>query len=273
MEQNIFCIKAVNTMIKRLSCAVAGMCLMASMTTACSLGQGIEVFDQDKIVLLQTEEMIQGEDIAVVETSEGIFKMRFFPSEAPKTVENFIELAQSGYFDGQKVSRIEKIQQADRVKGRIVAGSGKPVGEKGKSIFEKPIQPEISYNLCTIPGAVVAYTPEDEVDSRFYIVGSRKVSKEEIEEIRQNNYPNKMIQMFEEHGGYPEEWLHQSVFAQVVDGMEIVDQIIQEHDSTAIDEVTDIEILQIRIEKYDDLSEDDSSQEMTLMDSRMDHAS
>ena len=58
-------------MIKRLSCAVAGMCLMASMTTACSLRQGIEVFDQDKIVLLQTEEMIQGEDIAVVETSEG----------------------------------------------------------------------------------------------------------------------------------------------------------------------------------------------------------
>ena len=86
------------------------MCLMASMTTACSLRQGIEVFDQDKIVLLQTEEMIQGEDIAVVETSEYNFTMRFFPSEAPKTVEDFIELARSGYFDGQMVSRIEKIQ-------------------------------------------------------------------------------------------------------------------------------------------------------------------
>ena len=209
----------------------------------------------------------------MVETSEGTFKMRFFPSEAPKTVENFIELARSGYFDGQKISRIEKIQQADRVKGRIIAGSGKPVGEKGTSIFEEPIQPEISYTLCTIPGAVVAYAPEDEVDSRFYIVGSRKVSQEELEEIRQNNYPNKMVQMFEEHGGYPEEWLHQSVFAQVVDGIEIVDQIIRENDSTAIEEVADIEILQIRIEKYEEPSEDASAQEMTLMDSRLERAS
>ena len=81
---------------------------MFSMT-ACSLGQSIEVLDQDKIVLLQTEDMVSGEDIAVVETSEGVFKMRFFPSEAPKTVENFIELAESGYFDGQMISRIEKI--------------------------------------------------------------------------------------------------------------------------------------------------------------------
>lgn len=56
---------------------------MFSMT-ACSLGQSIEVLDQDKIVLLQTEDMVSGEDIAVVETSEGVFKMRFFPSEAPK---------------------------------------------------------------------------------------------------------------------------------------------------------------------------------------------
>lgn len=49
---------------------------MFSMT-ACSLGQSIEVLDQDKIVLLQTEDMVSGEDIAVVETSEGVFKMRF----------------------------------------------------------------------------------------------------------------------------------------------------------------------------------------------------
>lgn len=46
---------------------------MFSMT-ACSLGQSIEVLDQDKIVLLQTEDMVSGEDIAVVETSEGVLK-------------------------------------------------------------------------------------------------------------------------------------------------------------------------------------------------------
>ena len=149
---------------------------MFSMT-ACSLGQSIEVLDQDKIVLLQTEDMVSGEDIAVVETSEGVFKMRFFPSEAPKTVENFIELAESGYFDGQMISRIEKIDQEDRTKGRIVAGSGKPVAEEGKCIFEEKLEPEISYNLATIPGAVVSYAPDGVVQPVFYCGFPQSISR------------------------------------------------------------------------------------------------
>lgn len=240
-------------MIKRLSCALAGMCLMFSMT-ACSLGQRMEIFDQSKIVLLQTEDLINGEDIAVVETSEGNFKMRFFPSEAPKTVENFINLAQSGYFDGQKISRIEKVEEQDRIKGRLIAGSGKPIDQEGETIFEKPVRPEISYNLGTIPGAVVAYTPSDVMDSRFYIVGSCKVHKEELEEIERNNYPKKLVDLFRKHGGYPEDWLHRSVFAQVVEGMDVVDRIIRETPNTDADEITDIEIIRVTIEKYQEPS-------------------
>lgn len=236
-------------MIKKLSCAMAGAWLMLSLT-ACSLGQGIQILDQDKIVLLQSEEMVVGEDIAVVQTSQGSFTMRFFPSEAPKTVENFIKLAQTGYFDGQMVSSVEKIEQGDRLKGRMIAGNGKPDEESGECIFEEPIKPEISYNLGTIPGAVVAYAPDGVVDSRFYIVGSRKVNKEEIEEITENNYPKQMVELFEEQGGYPEEWLHQSVFAQVIEGMDVVDSIICQTPNTEKGQTTDIEIISVTIEKY-----------------------
>lgn len=235
--------------IKRLSCAMAGACLIMMSLAACSLGT-IEAFDQNKIVLLQTEKMIDGEDIAVVETSQGSFTMRFFPSEAPKTVENFISLAQSGYFDGQMISRVEKVQEKNQVKGRLIAGNGKPVSEKGKSIYEKPIKAEISYNLCTIPGAVVAYAPNETVDSRFYIVGSRKVQQEELDEIVQNNYPKELVNMFQQYGGYPDEWLHQTVFAQVIDGMEVVDKIIAESSCTDKNEITDIQMISVTIEKY-----------------------
>lgn len=236
-------------MIKKLSYAVAGAWLVLSLT-ACSLGQGIQILDQNKIVLLQSEEMVAGEDIAVVQTSQGSFTMRFFPSEAPKTVENFIELAQAGYFDGQMVSGVEKIEQGDRLKGRMIAGSGKPVAESGECIFEEAIKPEISYNLGTIPGAVVAYAPEGVVDSRFYIVGSREVNREEIEEITANNYPKQMVELFEKKGGYPEEWLHQSVFAQVIDGMDVIDSIICQTPNTDEGQTTDIEIISVTIEKY-----------------------
>ena len=144
--------------------------------------------------------------------------MRFFPSEAPKTVENFIELAESGYFDGQMISRIEKIDQEDRTKGRIVAGSGKPVAEEGKCIFLKkswnrkfpiiwqPFQERSCPMLGWSGGQPVFYC------------GFPKVYQEELDEIRENNYPKQMVDLFEKEGGYPEEWLHQSVFAQVVEG-------------------------------------------------------
>ena len=77
-------------MVKQLSSVVLSACMLLTMSACAPLGQGIKSFDQSKIVLMQTEQMVAGEDIAVVETSQGDFKMRFFPSEAPKTVENFI---------------------------------------------------------------------------------------------------------------------------------------------------------------------------------------
>ena len=88
------------------------------------------------------------------------------------------------------------------------------------------------------------------MDSRFYIVGSRKVYQEELEEIEENNYPKDLVRMFRKHGGYPEEWLHESVFAQVVEGMDVVDNIISNSSCTLEDEVTDVEIISISIEKY-----------------------
>ena len=78
-------------MVKQLSSVVLSACMLLTMSACAPLGQGIKSFDQSKIVLMQTEQMVAGEDIAVVETSQGDFKMRFFPSEAPKTVENFIQ--------------------------------------------------------------------------------------------------------------------------------------------------------------------------------------
>lgn len=50
-------------------------------------------------------EMKDGEDVAVMETTAGTIVLRFFPKEAPKTVENFQKLAKKGYYDGTKFHR------------------------------------------------------------------------------------------------------------------------------------------------------------------------
>ena len=43
---------------------------------------------------------------AVLTTEKGTFTIDFFPEEAPLTVDNFVKLARSGYFDGLEVHRV-----------------------------------------------------------------------------------------------------------------------------------------------------------------------
>ena len=44
--------------------------------------------------------------VAVIETNKGIIRLDLFPSEAPVTVANFVNLATRGYYDGLKFHRV-----------------------------------------------------------------------------------------------------------------------------------------------------------------------
>ena len=55
----------------------------------------------NKQVGYQLEKPQQGEEIAVMETSMGDIKIRFFPEAAPKAVENFKTHAKEGYYNSQ----------------------------------------------------------------------------------------------------------------------------------------------------------------------------
>lgn len=48
----------------------------------------------------------QGEEVAVLQTNLGRIVLRFLPDKAPKHVENFKKLAQSGFYDGTKFHRV-----------------------------------------------------------------------------------------------------------------------------------------------------------------------
>lgn len=42
----------------------------------------------------------------IIHTNKGLMKVEFFDKDAPKTVANFVKLAQSGYYDGLKWHRV-----------------------------------------------------------------------------------------------------------------------------------------------------------------------
>jgi cyclophilin family peptidyl-prolyl cis-trans isomerase len=44
---------------------------------------------------------------AVVSTDKGDFTLEFWPQDAPNHVKNFLDLARKGFYDGQRVHRVE----------------------------------------------------------------------------------------------------------------------------------------------------------------------
>jgi peptidyl-prolyl cis-trans isomerase B (cyclophilin B) len=48
----------------------------------------------------------EGEEVAIMHTSMGDISLRFFPEAAPKTVENFLTHAKNGYYDGLTFHRV-----------------------------------------------------------------------------------------------------------------------------------------------------------------------
>ena len=76
-------------------------------------------------------------EIAVIETNQGVIKIKFFPDVAPKAVENFTGLAQKGYYNGIIFHRV--------IDGFMIQG-GDPTGtgRGGESLWGKKFADEFS---------------------------------------------------------------------------------------------------------------------------------
>lgn len=87
------------------------------------------------------------QEVATIETSMGNFEIELYRTDAPKTVENFVKLAEKKYFDGMRFHRVAKgfvIQSGD-------AYSKDPAksamwGTGGESIYGKEFEDELNPN-------------------------------------------------------------------------------------------------------------------------------
>jgi len=99
---------------------------------------------------------------ATIETSKGIIKFELYEKEAPITTKNFIDLAQSGFYNGLAFHRV--------VPNFVIQG-GDPKGD-GTGGSSKTIPLEIAPSLTHKIGAVGMARSKDRnsASSQFYIV-------------------------------------------------------------------------------------------------------
>lgn len=169
----------------------------------------------------QTNLPADGEITATINTTLGAIKVKLFPEEAPKAVENFVTHAKNGYYDGIIFHRVIKDFM-------IQGGDPNGTGMGGESIWGRPFRDEFTPKLHNLRGALsMANAGPGTNGSQFFIVQANTVDPSLLMQMKEmpEEFPVDCVESYEKLGGTP--WLdyRHTVFGHVYEGMDVVDKI------------------------------------------------
>jgi cyclophilin family peptidyl-prolyl cis-trans isomerase len=150
------------------------------------------------MVTLAYSEKASGNPVAVIQTSMGDIVVELLPKKAPKSVENFIAYAESGYYNGTIFHRV--------IKGFMIQGGGF-TPDMNRKPTKAPIQNEANNGLRNTRGTIAMARTSDinSATSQFFIN-----TKDNLPLDYKGNTPDTY--------GY-------AVFGKVIKGMDVVDKI------------------------------------------------
>lgn len=151
---------------------------------------------------------------ATIKTSKGDIEISFYPKDAPNTVENFVKLAQKGFYDGVIFHRI--------IKGFMIQGgdpTGTGMGGPGYKFADELNPSSPSYQAGYKKGVVaMANSGPDTNGSQFFIMLA--------DYPLPNNY---------------------TIFGKVTKGQEVVDEIGKEQTDSNDRPTTPIKMLSVTV--------------------------
>lgn len=208
---------------RKLFAAAASAVMAACLLGSC--GNSIDPENIDYSVQLLAPD--EGDDIAIFETSLGTITAQLFTDEVPGVVQNFKDLVEKGFYDGQVFYQIVPTVGAE------VFGSATDDGNSPDSNTGSPIKAEYSDSLWPFSGALCAMCSEMGqlwnkgyyFDSRSFFISNVELSEDTLQQMQENYFPAMMTNAFKEMGGVPGIAQYHTVFGKVIDGMEIVNQI------------------------------------------------
>ncbi len=170
--------------------------------------------------------------LVLIETELGNMMVQLF-DETPVHRDNFIKLAESGYYDGLLFHRVINgfmLQGGDPESRGAAPNQSLGTGGPGYTL-----DAEIRPNIGHIKGALAAARQGDAVNpekkssgSQFYIVDGKGVSEAQLtqNELRYEiKYPEGVKNLYLRDGGTPFLDQQYTVFGQVIEGLDVIDAI------------------------------------------------
>lgn len=159
---------------------------------------------------------------ALIKTNMGDMEFVLFPETAPKAVESFTTHAKNGYYNGIIFHRV--------IKDFMIQG-GDPTGTGcgGESAFGHSFEDEFAIDARNYYGALsMANSGPNTNGSQFFIVQAKSVPANmlsQMEALKEQGFPQEVIDNYKEKGGTP--WLdfHHTVFGQLISGEETLEDI------------------------------------------------
>ena len=190
-----------------------------------------------------TTEVADNEKVVQMNTTEGAIKIKLFPEQAPKTVENFVTHAKNGYYDGIIFHRVIKDFM-------IQGGDPTGTGRGGESIYGQTFEDEFSTELFNLRGALsMANAGPGTNGSQFFIVQNSHMDSRMKGQMESAGFPQEIVDAYMEQGGTPHLDHRHTVFGQVIEGMDVVDKIANVKTGMGDKPVEDVAIESIDIIK------------------------
>ena len=135
---------------------------------------------------------------ATIETDRGDIELEFYPQHAPRTVNNFVFLAQEGFYDGVTFHRVISDFM---IQGGDPTGSGRGgPGYRFEDEFKgNPLKHEVGVISMANAGPntngsqfFITHSPQPHLDGRHTVFGRVIDGQDVVDAIRQGDVMNKV---------------------------------------------------------------------------------
>jgi cyclophilin family peptidyl-prolyl cis-trans isomerase len=227
-------------------------------TTAGEAGSSQTQGQQDQFVATDIKNFTApevGDQIIIMNIRDyGEVRIRLFPEYLPKAVENFVTLAEQGYYDGLIFHRV--------INEFMIQG-GDPLGNGtgGQSCWGGKFDGGTDTHLVHVTGAL-AYansgpmveggSPTATDGSQYYIVTGTVPTEEDfaLYESYGYSFTDEQKQLYEQYGGYPSLDGNYTVFGQVIDGLDIILKIEKVATNSSNRPIEDVVVDSVKVGTY-----------------------